>query len=262
MPATLTQCTEKPPTVLFEKQDGLAVLTLNRPEKLNAISAAMRDELEQHLQAIAADDQIRIVLLRGLGRSFCVGADIGDLPASPLAWRTRILTAQRHHMALIKMNKIVIASVQGAAAGGGASLALSADILVMADDATLRFPFVRLGLIPDGGCSYLLQSKLGVPIALDLMLTGGTLDADAARRLGLTRRVVPAANLDSHSRALADELLALPHEALMLTKSVSRQTWTDTMEAALGHEADAFALATAMPGHQRAIVAARSRQNR
>lgn len=248
------------PAVLLEKENGVAVLTLNRPDKLNAMSGAMRTELGIHLQNIAADPGIRIVLLQGLGRSFCGGADTDDLPETPLAWRDRILTAQLHHIALIKMSKIVIASVQGAAAGGGASLAMAADILIMADDATLRFPFVRLGLIPDGGCSFLLQSKLGVPAALDLMLTAGTMDAEEARRLGLTRRVVPRASLKEASRALVAELLALPHESLMLTKSVSRQTWTQTMESALGHEADAFALATAMPGHQRALAAARARR--
>lgn len=246
--------------VLLEKADGLAVLTLNRPEKLNALSTAMRAEFGAHLQAIAADPDIRVVLLQGLGRAFCVGADTGDLPTTPLAWRDRILTAQLHHMALIRMNKIVIASVQGSAAGGGASLALAADLLIMADDATLRFPFVRLGLIPDGGCSYLLQSKLGVPAALDLMLTGGTMDAEEARLRGLTRRVVPRDTLAQASRVLAADLLALPHEALMLTKSVSRQTWSQPMDSALAHEADAFALATAMPGHQRVLAAAQARK--
>jgi len=248
------------PNVLLEKENGVAVLTLSRPDKLNAMSGAMRAELGIHLQNIATDPDIRIVLLQGLGRAFCVGADTDDLPETSLAWRDRILTAQLHHIALIKMSKIVIASVQGAAAGGGASLAMAADILIMADDATLRFPFVRLGLIPDGGCSFLLQSKLGVPAALDLMLTAGTMDAEEARRLGLTRRVVPRATLEEESRKLAAQLLALPHEALMLTKSVSRQTWTQPMEAALGHEADAFALATAMPGHHRALAAARAQR--
>lgn len=251
---------EDGPAVLLEKADGLAILTLNRPQKLNAMSTAMRAEFGELLQTIATDPDIHVVLLQGLGPSFCAGADTSDFPTTPLAWRDRILTAQRHHIELIKMNKIVIASVQGVAAGGGASLALAADILIMADDATLRFPFVRLGLIPDGGCSYLLQSKLGVPAALDLMLTGGTIDAEEARRVGLTRRIVTSSKLEETSRALAEELLTLPHEALLLTKSVSRQTWTNTMEAALGHEADAFALATTMPGHQRALAAIQARR--
>src|SRR5437868_6771721 len=100
-----------PPTVLLEKADGIAVLTLNRPEKLNAMSAAMRAEFGAHLQAIATDPDIHIVSLQGLGRAFCVGADTGGLPTTPLGWRDRILTAQLHHIALIKMSKIVIASV-------------------------------------------------------------------------------------------------------------------------------------------------------
>ncbi|KAJ8134600.1 hypothetical protein OY671_012187, partial [Metschnikowia pulcherrima] len=153
------------------------VLTLNRPEKLNASSTTMRAEFGAHLQDIAAAPDIHVVLSQGSGRAFCVGADTGDSPTTPSAWRDRISTAQQHHMALIRMNKIVIASVQGAAAGGGAASALAADSSVMADDATSRFPFVRSGSIPDGGCSYSSQSKSGVPAASDSMLTGGAMDA-------------------------------------------------------------------------------------
>lgn len=249
-------------TVLLDRQGSVAVLTLNRPEKLNAMSAEMRQELGKHLQTIANDPDIRIVILEGRGRAFCVGADTSDLPTTPLAWRDRILMAQMHHLAIIKMSKIVIACVQGVAAGGGASLALAADILVMAEDATLRFPFVKLGLIPDGGCSFLLQSKLGVATALDLTLTGGILTADEARVHGLTRRLVPQEQLQAAVQELASELLGLPHEALLLTKSVSRQTWTAPMEAAMSHEVDAFALATTMPGHRAALASVRTHQNK
>ena len=249
-------------TVLLDRKESVAVLTLNRPDKLNAMSAHMRHEFGAHLQTIADDPSIRVVILEGRGRAFCVGADTSDLPTTPLAWRDRILMAQTHHLAMLKMSKIVVACVQGAAAGGGASLALAAVILVMAEDATLRFPFVKLGLIPDGGCSFLLQSKLGVPAALDLMLTGGTLTAAEARTQGLTRRLVPQEGLRTAAEQLAAELLSIPHEALLLTKSVCRQTWTGAMEAATSHEADAFALATTMPGHQEALATVRARQSK
>lgn len=262
MPARRTSAEDAAALVLLEKQDALATLTLNRPEKLNAMSGEMRQQFGAHLDDIAADPNIRIVLLKSTGRAFCVGADTSAMPESPLAWRDRILVAQAHHAALAKMNKIVIAAVQGIAGGGGASLALAADVLVMAEDASLRFPFVRLGLIPDGGCSFLLQSKLGVPLALDLMLTGGTLDAQEAQRHGLTRRVVAPDALEDNSLALVQDLLALPADALMLTKSLSRQTWTSTMEAAFAHEADAFALASALPGHQQARAALLARRSR
>ncbi|GAA5232142.1 enoyl-CoA hydratase/isomerase family protein [Verticiella sediminum] len=234
--------------VTLAKKDGLAVLTLNRPDKLNALSSAMRAEFGRHLQTIQDDPGIRVVLLQAAGRAFCVGADNNDMPSAPFAWRERIMTAQRHHEAIVKMDKVVIASVQGAAVGGGASLALAADILVMSEDATLRFPFVRLGLIPDGGCAHLLRSKLGVPAALDLMLTGGSLDAGEARARGLTRRVVPTDALQSRSGELAAELLKLPREALMLTKSINRHGWHQAMAGALAHEADAFALASVVRG--------------
>ncbi|HWL28982.1 MAG TPA: enoyl-CoA hydratase/isomerase family protein [Burkholderiaceae bacterium] len=260
MSPVLPDNTQDDALVLLEKSNGLAVLTLNRPDKLNAMSAKMREAFETHLRDVERDPDIHVVLVQAEGRSFCAGADTSDLPDSPLAWRKRVMTAQAHHTTLAKMDKIVIAAVQGAVAGGGVSLALAADILVMADDAVLHFPFVRLGLIPDGGCSFLLQSKLGVAVALDLMLTAGKMDAEEARQRGLTRRVVPAASLNDASRQLVRDLLSLPHEALMLTKAVSRRTWTSAMDASLSHEAEAFALASTLPGHQKALASIRAKQ--
>lgn len=246
--------------ILLEKSDGLAIMTLNRPDKLNAMSSQMRKAFESHLTDIENDPDIHVVLIQAKGRAFCVGADTSELPDSPLAWRKRVMTAQAHHAALARMDKIVVAAVQGAVAGGGVSLALAADILIMADDATLHFPFVKLGLIPDGGCSFLLQTKLGVAAALDLMLTAGKMGAEEARQRGLTRRVVPSATLDEASQQLARELLALPPEALALTKTVSRQTWAAAMDASLSHEADAFALASTLPGHQQARSSLRAKR--
>jgi 2-(1,2-epoxy-1,2-dihydrophenyl)acetyl-CoA isomerase len=115
---------------------------------------------------------------------------------------------------------------------------------------------VKLGLVPDGGAAYFLQAKLGPALALDLLLTGGSLKAEEAARFGLTRRVVPAAELDGASRALASELLQLPWEALMLTKALCRQNWATNLDGAMAHEADAFALASSTEGHKRALGAA------
>ena len=137
--------------------------------------------------------------------------------------------------------------------GGGASLALSADILLMADDARLSFPFVKLGIVPDGGSSYFLQQKLGVSIALDLLLTGGALTAEEAFRLGLTRRVVNGDRLRLQARELASELLKIPAEARMLTKSLCFKLWGDRLDPMLASELEAFCAATKTPGHQSAI---------
>ena len=242
---------------LLEKHGGTAIITLNRPDKRNALSANMRAALALHLADAAADDDISVVLLRGEGSVFCGGLDANDLPDDPKLWRERVLAAQANHLAIVRMPKIVIASVQGAAVGGGASLALAADILVMAEGARLSFPYVKLGIVPDGGSSYFLQAKLGTPLALDLLLTGGSLEAADAARLGLTRRVVPEATLQDASRELAAELLRLPAEALRLTKALCARYWGDKLDAVLAEEADAFELATATKGFEAAIAALR-----
>ena len=252
------------PTALVHltKTDGLGVITLARADKLNALSTGMRRELGAHLADVAADRDVRVVLLRAEGRAFCAGADLADAPTDPLAWRDRILLAQFHHLQIVRMQKPVVAAVQGAAVGGGASLALAADILVMADDARLVFPFTRLGLVPDGGAAALLQAKASPALALDLLLSAGELSARDAAQAGLTRRVVPAARLDETARALADALLRLPAEGLMLTKALVSQYWTAHLQNALTHEADAFALATTTQGHRHALAGMRERLSR
>ncbi|PHK94381.1 enoyl-CoA hydratase [Pseudoroseomonas rhizosphaerae] len=247
--------------VALERDGAVAVLRLCRPDRLNALSAAMRHAIAARLREVAADPGIGVLLLRGEGRAFCAGADLDDMPEDAFAWRERILLAQAQHLALIRMDKIVVAAVQGAAYGGGASLALAADILLLAEDARLGFPFVHLGIVPDGGAAFLLQARLGGAVALDLLLTGGTLPAEEARRLGLTRRVAPVAGFDAAALALAQEVAALPREALALTKSLCRQRWGQGLDNALAHEADAFALATTTASHRAALAAARRRQS-
>ena len=239
--------------ILLEKFDGVATITLNRPEKNNALSVSMRASIEHALADVAADDSISVVLLLAEGRSFCGGLDLSDLPEDTDQWRGRVMAAQMNHLAIVHMPKIVIAAVQGAVVGGGASLALSADILLMTDDARLSFPFVKLGLVPDGGSSYFLQQKLGVSIALDLLLTGGALTAEDAFRLGLTRRVVNGDRLHIQARELANELLKIPAEARMLTKSLCFKLWGDRLDQMLASELEAFCAATKTSGHHSAM---------
>jgi len=240
--------------IRLEKADGIATITLDRPAKLNAMTAAMRAQFGVHVRDVTADANVRVVLLRGEGKAFCAGADLADPPRTPMAWRERVMSAQAQHLQLIRSGKLVIAEVQGMAAGGAAALALSADILLMADDACLGFPFVKIGLVPDAGTGFLLQAKLGPALAMDLLATAGTLDAAEAAALGLTRRVLPTGGLQAAARQLARQLAALPAEALMLTKGLCTQRWTHTLEASLAHEADAFALAAATDSHRAALA--------
>ena len=236
-------------STLLEKTGSLATITLNRALKANALSVEMRASLDERLKDVASDESIDVVLIQADGPNFCGGIDLNDLPSKPKEWRDRVLAAQTNHLAIINMPKVVIAAVQGSVVGGGASLALSADFLIMTDDAKFSFPFVRLGIVPDSGSSFFLQAKLGIPIALDILLAGGKLDSDEAFRLGLTRRVVPIGELRSASQTLANDLSKLPREARMLTKSLCRQYWAADLERFLAHEADALAYATSTAEH-------------
>lgn len=202
------------------------------------------------------------VLLSAAGASFCGGLDLNDLPDTPQEWHRRVLAAQRNHTTIVRSTKIVVASVQGAVVGGGASLALSADILVMEEDAYLSFPFVRLGIVPDGGNSYFLQAKLGVALATDLLLTGGRIDSHEAQRLGLTQRIAPKGKLAEETDRMLKELASSPSEARSLTKSLCQRYWATEMESAMRLEAELFTQATTTTGHLSAIEAIKNRRKR
>lgn len=240
-------------TVVCEVDGPTARLTLSRPEKLNALSNGMRRSFDIGVRRILADEAIRIVLICGEGRAFCAGGDLDNLPQDPMAWRQRIRLAQAHHWGLIASDKIVVAAVQGVAVGGGASLALSADILVLAEDARLVFPFVKLGLVPDGGAAYLLASKIGPALATDILLTGGVLTAAEARAAGLSRRVVARDALGAAVDNLLEELLSLPSEGAALTKNLLRGVWARNLQTGLDHEADVMGLASVTPSHKAAL---------
>ena len=235
--------------------DGLATLTLQRPARSNALSVEMRLSLDEALKRALGDPAVRVVVLRGEGRNFCAGADLDSLPDAPFPWRDRLRMAQDQHARMMRSDKIVVAAVQGAAAGGGASLAMAADILLMAEGARLVFPFLRLGLVPDGGAAFLLSAKLGPARAADLLLTGGSLAAQDAHQAGLASRVVAPDRLEAETAEIAARLLAQPEGTLALTKNMLRGAWARDLQAAFDHEVDAMALATELPGHARALAA-------
>lgn len=255
MPAKVAQITEDG-TVSCEVSGAVATLTLRRPDRMNALSGHMRAAFDRALSEAEATDGVRVVLIRGEGRAFCAGGDLDSFPSTPFGWRARLRIAQDHHARMVRSDKIFVAAVQGAAAGGGASLALASDILVMAECAKIVFPFVRLGLVPDGGASVLLTAKLGPALAADLLLSGGTLTAPEAKAAGLTRRVVPDADLAATAETLAADLAAMPDGALTLTKNLMRGAWAYRMQASFDHEVDAMALAAGLPGHAAALATA------
>jgi 2-(1,2-epoxy-1,2-dihydrophenyl)acetyl-CoA isomerase len=213
------------PAVLHTTADHVLSLTLNRPETLNALTPAQRDEIVRLLSEASASAEVRAVVLTGTGRGFCAGADLrvttttAERVAGDVA-RTLRTGAQRLIAAVLDCEKPVIAAVNGTAAGLGAHLAFACDLVLAAESARFIEVFVRRGLVPDAGGAYLLPRLIGPQRAKELMFFGDALTAADAERLGLVNRVVPDADLDKTSRAWAERLATGPTRALALTKQL------------------------------------------
>ncbi|HEY0297392.1 MAG TPA: enoyl-CoA hydratase/isomerase family protein [Bordetella sp.] len=227
-------------TVITEVRDGVAWLTLNRPEALNAINEAVRAELPAALAAADAREDVRVVVLRGAGpRAFCVGADIKEFSAvgSALAWRQQ--RAHRHWIsAFDRVVKPTIAAVHGHCLGGGLEIALACDIRIAADDASFGFPETGHGIIPGAGGTQRITRLLGQGVALDLVLTGERIDAARALAMGLVSRVAPAAGLAELAAAVAARIAERPPLAVQFAKEAVRAGAELPLAAGLRYETD------------------------
>ena len=194
--------------LLLERRDGVAIVTVNRPDKLNALNAATLDALHVAFDAAAADPAVRAVVLTGSGaKAFVAGADIAEMNAlTPVEGRDFSLRGQRMMRAIEKMPKPVIAMVNGFALGGGLELAMSCHLRIAADTAKVGQPEINLGLIPGFGGTQRLLRLAGRAATLELCLAGAPIDAARAMQLGIVNRVVPAAELEAQVMALADQL--------------------------------------------------------
>ncbi len=196
-------------TILYEVRERVAYITLNRPDQLNALSFQMRAELAQAFDACAADDEVRVVVLGGAGRSFCAGVDLRDGSFEESAIESVEVRVRGDFRAkLTEMRKPSIAAVQGFALGGGCELALCCDLRLAADDAQFALPEINLGSIPAGGATQRLPRLIGVTRALELLMTGDRLPALEAYRLGLLNKIVPGSELAEAASALAKRLAA------------------------------------------------------
>ncbi|MGD0698993.1 MAG: enoyl-CoA hydratase-related protein [Trebonia sp.] len=212
--------------VLFSDADGIRRITLNRPEAANALRPVDRDRLIELINEADEDNEVRVVVIAANGRHFCSGADVSGIARSGSADAKRATDSMRKIMngaqrlvaAVLDCGKPVIAVVNGAAAGIGAHLALAADLVVAAEDASFVEVFVRRGLVVDGGGAYLLPRRIGMQKAKELAFFGDKLPAAEAQALGLVNRVVPAAELGKAADEFARRLAAGPTTAISLTK--------------------------------------------
>jgi 2-(1,2-epoxy-1,2-dihydrophenyl)acetyl-CoA isomerase len=225
--------------VLTHVADGIATITLNRPEKLNALTRPLCDELIAALRATSTDRNVRAVVITGAGRAFCAGADLTILGSDGDA----LVRGGKEIALLIRSTpQPVIAAVNGTAAGGGANLALACDYRVAADSATIGQVFAKLGLGPDWGGSFFLPRLVGTARALELLWSARMVPAAEAHTLGLFDRLVPADRLETEVRTLALAWASFPPLALRRAKEAIYKSLDATLpemldfEVALQHE--------------------------
>lgn len=205
----------------YEQQDAIAVITLNRPDSMNAFTNALRADLLSALQRADEDDAVRVVILTGVGRCFSAGADLTDNVDRPV---TEILQTEYRPVqeAIAAMPKPVIAAVPGSAAGIGLSIAMHCDLMVMADNAFLLSPFTTISLVPDGGLNWLLVRQLGYRRAFQLSIESERIPAERCVELGLANRVVPADELQNAALEWANALSQRAPLSVAATKKVMR----------------------------------------
>lgn len=221
--------------VTLEVSEGVAVLTLDRPAKHNAITNAMAGQLAAHAQAINTDDRVRAVLLRGAGeRAFCAGMDLKAIEAFPTAWDFR--HRPDYPGAVRAIRKPVVAAVKGWALGGGFELALACDIRIAGRSARIGFPEVTRGWVGGGGASQMLPRVAGIGVAMRLLLTGEQIGAEEALRLRLVEEVVEDSALEETAMALCRKLAALPPVATQAVKAAVRQALEAPLSAGLAYE--------------------------
>ena len=243
-------------TLLAETQGGARILTLNRPDVLNAINAQMGDELNEALRDAERSPEVRCVLLTAAGRGFCAGADLRE--QSPGHTKVGDLLRTRYNRMVAKiraMEKPVIAAVNGVAAGAGCNLALAADLRIASDRATFIEAFSKVGLIPDSGGTWLLPRLVGVGRALEMMFFADPIDAPAAERLGLVNRVVPHDDLMPRAREWALRLAAGPTRTFGLIKRGVNRALAGDLEGALDYEAHLQEIASRTDDHREGVAA-------
>ncbi len=244
-------------TIFLERKDGIATLTLNRPQKLNALTRKMAEELESAVVEIAKDRAVRVLVITGAGRGFCSGADVGDMAQATAPIETRYWTQMAHKiiLALTDLEKPVIAKVNGVAVGIGCSLALSADITIASENAQFSLIFSQIGLIPDGGSLFHLPRLVGPAKAKELIFTAKMVDAKEAERIGLINKAVPADELDNEVNTLAKQLAEGPTVAFGIAKKIMNKGLSMDLSSVLECEAFGQTIAGTTEDAQEGVIA-------
>lgn len=228
-------------TVNYQVTDGVARITLNRPETRNSFNIQMRKDAKDALEAANVDDEVRVVLIGGEGAGFCAGADLVETPPGQDqdGYVTKQLRTEYAPIinAIVDSPKPMVAVVQGAAAGIGSSIALVCDMMIMSEEAYLYSAFGAIGLVPDGGAHYLLRNALGPKKAFEMIAFSQRLSAEECSQLGLANRVVPIDGLWPVADRLAAELSKRAPLALKYSKQLLAEAADNDMKTVMDSEA-------------------------
>lgn len=252
------------PDLLIDATDGVATLTMNRPEARNALSSEMRAGLDEAFHRFEADESVRCVVLRGAGDHFMAGGDVkgfGEILSNVDPAGMRDLFLHRVHelhtlmFAMRRLQKPIVASVRGAAAGAGVSLAACCDLIIAAEDAFFTLAYSLIGVSPDGGSTYALPRAIGSKKAMEMALLGERIDAASMARFGLVNFVVPTPDLEAETAKLARRLADGPTRAYGHAKRLIYGSLENQMERQLQMEAEGFADCAASEDFREGVAA-------
>jgi len=242
---------------LYEKSEGIATITINRPEALNALNHKTINELLARVEEAEKDENIKVIVITGSGdRAFCAGADLKIMKGVSPEKGTALAKHGQHLMNRIEaLGKPVIAAANGYALGGGWELAMACDIRIAAENAQIGQPEINVGLIPGWGGTQRLPRYVGKGVAKELIFTGKRIDAKTAERLGLVNMVVPVDQLKAKVKELALELASKPPVAIKLSKMLINKSTEAPQEVGMWEEAEAFGLVASTEDFNEGVTA-------
>lgn len=229
-------------TILYEKDEGIGTITLNRPKSMNALNKEILKELTYVLDEIKGDDDIRVVIITGNEKYFCAGADLPEVRGiiTPMDAHRYIKNGQHVFNTIEDLEKPVIAAISGLALGGGCELAISCDLRIAAENAIFGQPEIKIGVIPGAGGTQRLPRLIGVTKAKEILYTGDFIDAQEAYRIWLVNKVVPVESLMEETKKMALKIASQPGIALKLTKIAINGGLNMDIRSAMAYETRCF----------------------
>jgi enoyl-CoA hydratase/carnithine racemase len=248
-------------TITLEKKERIAIITLNRPDRMNAVSEQMQLDLIQALNDVNLDDDVGALVVTGAGRAFCAGADVGRMSSAERRTRTpeQIRRSFRGPQAVIlglqRLEKPAIAMVNGTCVGAGMDLACACDIRIGSENSRFMVAFIRIGLFPGWGGTWLYPRAMGIPKAAEMLFTGDFMEAKEAERVGLLNKLVPAADLEKETMAMARRIANGPPIALRLAKMLLYKGLEIDLETAMQMAAASETITLTSEDHKEGIAA-------